>query len=51
MSRMAEDGEGKIDTDAVEATDDNDYDEDHRAMSSRVARLEAKFTGSTGGCI
>ncbi len=42
VSRMAEDGEGRIDADVVEATDDDDYNEDHRATSSRVARLEAK---------
>ncbi len=28
---------------------DDDYDEDHRATSSRVARLEAKFDRITGG--
>ncbi len=41
--RMAEDGKGRIDVDAVEATDDNDYNEDHRATLSRVARLKAKI--------
>jgi hypothetical protein len=46
---MAEDGKGQIDADAVEATDDDDYDEDHRATSSRVARLEAKFDRIEGG--
>jgi hypothetical protein len=35
--------EGQIDADAVEATDDDDYNEDHRATLSRVARLEAKL--------
>ncbi len=43
VSRMAEDGKGRIDADPVEATDDNVYDEDHRATSSRVARLEPKL--------
>ena len=46
---MAEDGEGRIDADAVEATDDDDYDEDHRATLSRVARLEAKLDRIDGG--
>jgi hypothetical protein len=49
VSRMAEDGEGQIDADAVEATDDDDYDEDHRATSSRVARLKAKLDRIDGG--
>ncbi len=29
--------------------DDNDYDEDHRAMLSRVARLKAKLDRIAGG--
>ncbi len=49
MSRMAEDGEGQIDADAVEVTNDDDYDEDHRATSSRVALLEAKLDRINGG--
>jgi hypothetical protein len=49
VSRMAEDGEGRIDADAVEATEDNDYNEDHCATSSRVARLEAKLDRIDGG--
>jgi hypothetical protein len=46
---MAEDGKGQIDADAVEATDDDVYDEDHRATSSRVARLEPKLDRIDGG--
>jgi hypothetical protein len=49
VSRMADDGKGRIDADAVEATDDGDYDEDHRRMLSRVARLEAKLDRIDGG--
>ncbi len=40
---MAEDGEGRIDADAVEAMDNDNYDEDHPSMSSRVACLEVKL--------
>jgi hypothetical protein len=40
---MAEDGKGRIDVDAVDATDNDNYDKDHRATSSRVARLKAKL--------
>jgi hypothetical protein len=47
--RMAEDGEGQIDADGVEATDDDDYNKDHRATSSRVARLETKLDRINGG--
>jgi hypothetical protein len=46
---MAEDGKGRIDADAVEAMDDNDYDEDPRATSLMVARLEAKLDRINGG--
>jgi hypothetical protein len=49
VSRMAEDGKGQIDADVVEAMEDNDYDEDHRTTSSRVARLEAKLDRIDGG--
>ncbi len=49
MSRMAEDGKGQIDADAVEATDDDVYDEDHRATSSRVACLKPKLDRINGG--
>jgi hypothetical protein len=34
---------------AVEVTDDDVYDEDHRATSSRVARLEPKLDRIDGG--
>ena len=46
---MAEDGEVRIDADAVEATDDDNYDEDHHATSLRVERLDAKLDRIDGG--
>jgi hypothetical protein len=49
VSRIAEDGKGQIDADAVKAMDDDNYNEDHRATSSRVARLEAKLDRINGG--
>jgi hypothetical protein len=49
VSRIAEDGKGRIDADVAEATNDDDYDKDHRATPSREARHEAKLDRINGG--